>query len=290
MRCRSISAVALLSVMAGWLMLAAGCHGSAKTAAGHKLKIERFDFKVASGHDQFQIEGYLAHSGLPGRRPVLLILNPRTGDARRCIKADYHFTELGIDLACISLPGSGKSSGPGRFVGPQAVVAVHQALKVLAARPEIDKQRMGVWGVGEGAVAAGLTMDQSGRLRVIILQSGTYDMVGFWSSAHLFTKLSILRQVWPSRRVLKERSVIDHLPSTVSCRVLILHGEKDKHAPLSQAKRLAMALREHGAEVETHFFPAAGDHLGSLVDPFVADFLRRNLAVPSQADSPSRAR
>lgn len=287
MRCGPIKSLALLGLALCCLLPAAGCHSTTSKTIRRNPNIIPFDFKVASGHDEFQIEGYLARSDLPGPRPVLLVLNPAAGDAGHCITADYHFTQLGISLACISLPGSGKSSGPGRFVGPQSVAAVRRALDLLAARPDVDKQRMGVWGLGDGAVAAGLMMDSGGRLRVVILQSGTYDMVHFWPRAHLLTKLSILRQVWPSRRALKERSVIDRLPPSVSCKVLILHGKKDKHAPLSQAERLAAALRERGAEVETRFFPDAGDRLGSRVDPVVTSFLRRNLAAQAEAKAPS---
>jgi dipeptidyl aminopeptidase/acylaminoacyl peptidase len=122
-----------------------------------------------------------------------------------------------------------------------------------------------------------LLMDADRRPRVVILQSGTYDMTHFWPEARLLTKLSILHQVWPSHRVLKERSVVDHLPPKLSCRVLILHGRQDMRVPLNQAERLATALRGRGATVETHYYEGAGDRLGSRVDTAVAEFLRQNL-------------
>jgi dipeptidyl aminopeptidase/acylaminoacyl peptidase len=177
------------------------------------------------------------------------------------------------------LPGNGKSSGPGRFVGPQAVAATQHALDLLAGRPDVDRARMGVWGLGNGAVAAGLVMDRDERARVVILQSGTYDLPEFWPKARLLTKLSILHQVWPSKRVLKERSVIDHLPRKLNCNVLILHGRNDRHAPVAQAEQLAIALRERGARVQTRFFNHGGDRLGTRVDDTVAQFLRQNLAM-----------
>lgn len=259
--------------------LGGGCRSATTRELRHNPNIEPFNFKVSSGRDEFQIEGYLAHPNRPGRWPTLLILDPNAGSAGRCITGDNHFTQLGLNLACISLPGNGKSSGPGRFVGPQAVAATRRALDLLATRTDVDSSRMGVWGLGNGAVAAGLLMDQDERARVVILQSGTYDMPEFWPKARLLTKLSILHQVWPSKRVLKERSVIDHLPGKLNCKVLILHGRKDRHAPLSQAEQLATALRERGADVQTRFFEHGGDRLGARVDPTVAQFLRQNLAL-----------
>ncbi len=190
-------------------------------------------------------------------------------------------TQLNLLVACISLPGSGKSSGPGRFVGPQAVEAARRALDLLSKRADVDPARLGVWGVTNGAVAAGLLMDVDARPRVVILQSGTYDMTKYWPEARWFMKLWILHQVWPSNRVLKERSVIEHLPAKLKCKVLILHGEEDKRTPVGQAEQLATALQERGASVTTRYFPE-GNKLGPPAYAAVVEFLRENLA-PSSA-------
>ena len=80
-------------------------------------------------------------------------------------------------------------------------------------------------------------MDVDARPRVVILQSGTYDMTKYWPEARWFMKLWIWHQVWPSNRVLKERSVIEHLPAKLKCKVLILHGEEDKRTPVGQAEQ-----------------------------------------------------
>lgn len=260
----------------------AGCHSSARAIRRHHL-VESFDFQIEVEQNHYHIEGYLAHSPEPGRHPALLVINP-LGDAVKCIKSSLPLTQLGLQVACISLPGSGKSSGPGRFVGPQAVVAARHALDLLAARPDVDAARLGVWGITDGAVAAGLLMDVDSRPRVVILQSGAYDMTKYWPEARWFTKLWILHQVWPSKRVLKERSVIDHLPSKLKCKVLILHGQEDKHTPVRQAEQLAAALQERGASVTTRYFPEGSHKLGTAVNAAVVEFLRNNLADPS-ADS-----
>ena len=186
-------------------------------------------------------------------------------------------TQLSLLVACISLPGSGKSSGPGRFVGPQAVAAARRALDLLSKRADVDPARLGVWGLANGAVAAGLLMDVDPRPKVVILQSGAYDMTRFWPEARWFTKLWILHQVWPSRRVLKERSVIDHLPPRLNCKVLILHGEEDKRTPIRQAEQLASALQERGASVRTRYFPEGDHKLGPRAYAEVVEFLRENL-------------
>jgi dipeptidyl aminopeptidase/acylaminoacyl peptidase len=188
------------------------------------------------------------------------------------------FTALHIRLACISLPGYGKSSGPSRFVGPQSVEAARHGLDLVAARSDVDPARLAVWGIADGAVAAGLLMDSDQRAHAVILQSGAYDLVELWPGAPIGTKLSILRQVWPSKRLLEERSVIQNLPPKLDCNVLILHGERDRKMPVKQAEQLAQALRARGAHVETRFFADGAHRLGQEVDWPLSEFLRTRLA------------
>src|SRR5690348_15393023 len=144
-RWTAAGAVVLLAI------LLAGCHSSTR-AIRKNPRIDPFDYQISVGQEQFHIEGYLARAAQPGREPALLVINP-SGDAVKCIKSSLPLTQLGMHVACISLPGTGKSSGPGRFIGPQAVVAARRAIDLLAERPDIDTARIGVWGLANGAVA-----------------------------------------------------------------------------------------------------------------------------------------
>ena len=273
MRCtRAISTLVLLPLALGVTLLF-GCHSSAR-AIRQNPRVEPFDYQISVDRDQYHIEGYLARSPLSGPQPALLVINP-SGDAVKCINSSLRLTMLGLQVACISLPGSGKSSGPGRFVGPQAVAAARRALDLLSERSDVDPERIGVWGLANGAVAAGLLMDVDPRPKVVILQSGAYDMTKFWPEARWFTKLWILHQVWPSRRVLKERSVIDHLPPRLNCKVLILHGEEDRRTPVHQAEQLATALQERGASSRPDTSPTATTSLGRALTPKWSSFCAR---------------
>ncbi|MGH7986847.1 MAG: alpha/beta hydrolase family protein [Candidatus Binataceae bacterium] len=289
-RTRSRRAPSRVTTIAGLILglLAAVALTACKPGATpRKLDLKPFSFQIKVEQSQYQIEGYLALALAPGELPALLILNGDKGDARACIERDGQFTTMAIQVACISLPGYGHSSGPSRFVGPPSVAAARYALDRLAARPDVDANRLALWGLGNGAVAAGLVMDSDTRPRAVILESGAYDMLKLWPEASLRTKLWILRQVWPSKRVLKERSVIANMPRKLDVSVLILHGERDRKMPVEQAERLAEVLRQRGAHVETYYFPH-GHELGPRVDGPLRHFLRANLvAIPThEADSP----
>ncbi len=271
------------------LLLAAGgaCRRGSRDEARPKPAYAPFNFQVEVGPDRYNIEGFIAHASVAGRMPALLVLTAGEGNARRCIEQSAPMVGLGLLEACISIPGYGKSSGPSRFVGPQAVEAAHRAVDLLAARADVDPARIAVWGVSDGAVAAGLLMDSDPRLHAVILQSGFYDTLKMWPEAPLREKVTILRQVWPSHRVLAERSVIAHLPARLDCSVLIVHGEHDKKMPVEQARRLAKELATRGVKVQTRYFDDGHD-LGGKVDGPVIEFLRQNLiAAPSPESAPS---
>ena len=238
-----------------------------------------FNFEIALGPNHYQIEGYVVKSPEPGRLPAVLVLNGGEGDAHQCVAKNGDLaTILGIQVACVSIPGYGRSSGPSRLVGPQAVEAARRALDLLAQRDDVDPNRMAVWGVADGAVAAGLLMDYDKRPKSLILQSGAYDMVKLWPEAPLRTKLKMLHEVWPSRRVLKERSVIANLPKQLDCNVLIMHGERDRSTPLQQAQKLADELRARGAHVSTEYFPGGSHDIVKQSKLPAENFLRDTIA------------
>jgi predicted esterase len=277
--------------MAAILMLfvaaAGACRHSAKKEERPKPAFAPFNFQIEVGPENYNIEGFIAHPPAAGRLPALLVLTAGEGNARRCIEQSSSLVAMGMLEACISIPGYGKSSGPSRFVGPQAVEAAHRAVDLIASRPDVDPDRIAVWGLSDGAVAAGLLMDSDPRLRAVILQSGFYDTLKMWPEAPLREKVTILRQVWPSHRVLAERSVIAHLPPKLDCSVLIMHGEHDRKMPVQQAKRLAEKLQNRGAKVETRFFDDGHD-LGGKVDGPLKEFLRQNLiAAAPRTHAPS---
>src|SRR3984893_16066679 len=185
------------------LLIAAtgACHHRANAPPRPKPPFAPFNFQIVGAANHYSIEGFIAHADAPGRLPALLVLTAGEGNARRCIEQSAGLRALGIVAACVSIPGYGKSSGPSRFVGPQAVAAAHRAVDLMAARPDVDRERIAVWGLSDGAVAAGLLMDSDPRLRAVILQSGFYDTLKMWPEASLREKVAILRQVWPSRLV-----------------------------------------------------------------------------------------
>ncbi|HEV2169458.1 MAG TPA: prolyl oligopeptidase family serine peptidase [Candidatus Binatus sp.] len=281
---RRVAALSLVAILCAFSIVA--CRIPGKSIASSYKNVDQFNFDVTAGPKNFHIEGYLTHAVEQGKRPGLLVLNGGESSVDRCVQMSQKIAAMGIQVACVSIPGYGNSSGPSRFVGQPSVIASKRALDLLAERTDVDASRLAVWGLGHGALAAGLLMDYDSRPRALILESGCYDPLSLWPHAPLRTKLSILREVWPSRRILNERSVMAHLPAKLDLSVLIMHGQQDNRMPVGQAVDLANALRARGARVET-YFPQASHDLGKRVEPELRAFLRDNLLGTTTANAAS---
>src|SRR5262249_61229785 len=125
----------------------------------------------------------LACSSVAARVRALVVVSGDGDSAERCVDANRGVVAMGIHVACVSIPGYGRSSGPGRFVGPPTVAASRRALDLLAARPEVDPAKVAVWGSGDGAVAAGFLMDYESRPPALLLPSGADDPLELWPPA-----------------------------------------------------------------------------------------------------------
>jgi hypothetical protein len=100
---RGALAVALILLVAA----TGGCRHSAKAPPRPKPPFVPFNFQIAVGANQYNIEGFIAHAEDPGRLPALLVLTAGEGNARRCIEQSAGLVALGMVEACVSIPGYG---------------------------------------------------------------------------------------------------------------------------------------------------------------------------------------
>jgi len=122
----------------------------------------------------------------------------------------------------------------------------------LAARPDVDPQRIGVWGGSYGGYLTALALARAGNL----FAAGV-DMHGVedWSirGDRQLTALNAdeLREI--ERTALQSSPLADvknwHSP------VLLIHGDDDRNVAFNQTERLVEALRAQGVEFEELIFP-----------------------------------
>src|SRR5260370_30273455 len=126
--------ISIVAIVLATSMIA--CRIPGKSIASNYKNVDQFNFDVAMGPKNYHIEGYLTRSAELGKRPGLLVLNGGEGNVDQCVKMSQGIAAMGIQVACVSIPGYGNSSGPSPFVGPPPGPAAGQALGIFAWRTQ----------------------------------------------------------------------------------------------------------------------------------------------------------
>ena len=241
---------------------------------GTGVTIARADFVAGSD----SIEAISFHPTAPGTYPGILIIPGFSRSARDYVPFGVRFAAQGFASLAVTMPGFGRSAGTPDFCGPRTIAALEAALRRFREEAFVDSAHVGVYGYSRGALAAATLAVRNNPLRAGVLASGIYDL----ALAHADLEdtgilLNIENETGLSQTALEERSpllAMEHL----TCPVLILHGEKDKNAPVNQALLLRDRLTELKKPFEIKLFPEAGHDLGmSNVLEATISFMKQHL-------------
>lgn len=110
---------------------------------------------------------------------------------------------------------------------PNWMATIHEALAFVAARPDVDADRIGVVGISLGAALGLAAASRQPGIAAFVSYFGPYP-----------------------EGALERRS---KLPPT-----LILHGGADPIVPVANAQAIEALLRDQGSDVETKIYPGQG--------------------------------
>lgn len=156
--------------------LISGCGGGyeTKTARGEGIREWFLEF------DWGRVEAYAVWppgGGLSSGNtwPAILLLHGADARAQRFRRAMLNHARDGFFLMSVSLPGFGASTGPEDFAGPKSVEAALGAIRYLRTRPNVEKDGVFIYGVGQGASTAALAAARSENISALILENGLYE-------------------------------------------------------------------------------------------------------------------
>lgn len=233
-----------------------------------------------------QLSGTLFLPDVKVKTPAVVVLHGSGPDEGLGYKIyAEEFSKLGIATLVFDKRGSGKSGGdwlerPFEFLADDALAAV----KYLQNRPEIDSQKVGIWGISQGGWTAAFAAARSREVAFVISVSGNglsptqqemfhkdemYKALGYSEKAQdtalKFWKLAFDWLVLvdegkfplPEGIMNSERSAAsiglnyNPLPDWEKIKqpVLLIHGENDKLSPLAEAiTKISEALSKGGNE------------------------------------------
>jgi dipeptidyl aminopeptidase/acylaminoacyl peptidase len=214
-----------------------------------------------------------------GRYPGLVLIPGYSKTARDYIPLGVRFAKAGYACMAITQPGFGHSEGEPDFVGPTTISTLEAGIKEFRSKPFVDPARLGVFGYSRGAMAASQLAIRLDELKAAVLAAGIYDFQKAYDEIQIDEiKKNMEREAGVSPEAIDERSSIRRM-SQLKCPVLILHGELDKNAPISQATALRDKLNQENKEHDIVIFPGEAHSIGmkNLLDatlPFLEKHLR----------------
>jgi dipeptidyl aminopeptidase/acylaminoacyl peptidase len=191
-------------------------------------------------------------------------------------------------VACVDYAGS---SGYGRAYrcalwGQWGVADSEDCLDAalfLAARSDIDAERMAVRGGSAGGMTALNALAAGEGFAACVSWYGVTDLLGLVATTHDFEAHYTDRLVGPlpgSRQLYEERSPVNRA-GTMRGSVLLLQGTEDPVVPPAQAEGMRDALAAAGTACELVFFEGEGhgfrraDTLTACLEAELAFYLRQ---------------
>lgn len=274
-----IKTVVIVAAIVLLALLLAGCvermffyPDSAQYTQPTAFGLRHEDVDIASG-DGLRLHGWW----LPAKGSVLgtvLHLHGNAANVSNHLPLVAWLPAEGFNVLMLDYRGFGRSEGRPTLDG--VVADALAALRYLRTRPEVDRERLIVFGQSlGGATALRLLAADSAGVRLAVIEAAFSSYRGIARDAALQSLvlaplLPLALPMLPARR----DDPIAQLPS-ISVPLLIVHGTADEIIPFEHGKRLAAAARS------AEFIPIDGArHMESLMR---ADVQRRVAAAMKAA-------
>jgi dipeptidyl aminopeptidase/acylaminoacyl peptidase len=233
---------------------------------------ERLEFTASDGQ---RLEAWLLHpSSRPADEPLPLVLQihggPHWALGERFQFDPRRITEGGYRLLLIN-PRGAQGYGEAYSVvnrgdwGGIDARDLLEAVEFAAARPDVDSERVGVYGESYGGFMTPWLVATTDRFRAAVAQSTITDLASQTLSTDDPPGMAyeLLGMPWEQPELYRDRSPLTHVAG-IRTPVLIIHSEADQNCPIHQSEQLYGALIQLGRTTEFLRLPGEG-HLVNLV-------------------------
>lgn len=182
-----------------------------------------------------RLHGWLLPGAGEGPRPGVLHVHGNAGNVESHVDFTSYLAAAGFTVLVFDYRGYGRSEGRAAWRREALVADAHAALDALRARPEVDPDRVAVYGHSLGG-AVGLTMlAERPEPRCAVIESGfaswrdvAGDALG-WIGGPL---------AW---LLVSDRARPEDAARAIGRPLLVVHGDADEIVPVEHGRRLAAA-------------------------------------------------
>ena len=195
--------------------------------------------------EEKKYDGYFCHpvDPVPGRWPAVFLIGGADAYSEEIFFSGRQVLDRGWALLLVDTPGRGSSSYvKGIPTRPDYEIPSRACIDYLAARPEVDPERIGLIGISMGGYYAPRTAAFDPRVKALIGWSGCYNIL---DDLYLFCKdlQPTLRRLLggvsdAEARQRLEAFTMEGLAQNITCPTLITHGANDRLMRVEGAKRL----------------------------------------------------
>ena len=182
---------------------------------------------------------------LAGPRPGIVLCHGFTA-IKEIILPDYAraFAEAGFVALAFDYRGFGESEGPaGRLIASRQVEDIRNSVTFLRTLPEVDPERVGLWGTSYGAANVIVAASEDDRVRCVTAQ------VGFSDGAQMLPAVRPIIEAERVKRVLKNEVTLVEPLQVLS--------DPETVAFFSEARKSHPRLKR---PISTEFFEAHSRH------------------------------
>lgn len=209
-----------------------------------------------------ELVGVLRVPAGPGPHPAVVLIPGLDSAKEEFRSTEALFLDRGLATFSVDGPGQGEAEYDlpirGDWEVPGAAI-----LDALAAQPDVDGDRLGVWGVSLGGYYAPRVAAGDRRVRACVALAGPYNFGDCWPRLPALTRAAFgvrsrAADDADARRRAGELDLAGRVAG-IGCPLLVVFGRLDRLIPYQHAERLAAEARAAGVPVQLLMFER-GNH------------------------------
>jgi dipeptidyl aminopeptidase/acylaminoacyl peptidase len=198
--------------------------------------------RVAVPFEGSQLVGFLRLPPCEGPHPTVVMIPGLDSTKEEFRSTERLFLDRGLATFSVDGPGQGESEYDLPIRADWEVVGA-AILDALTSLPDVDGNRIGVWGVSLGGYYAPRLASGEPRVRACVALAGPYNFGECWDGLPALSRAAFRVRSHSaddaSARALAGTLDLTGRAAAITCPLLVVFGKLDRLFPWQQAQRLA---------------------------------------------------